>query len=174
MLCYYQIFQANGSFEVLEGWVAVSSLPLLCILWNASLYYMKCFPFHLSLWEHPWSGIGASGLSPSSSRLPVFSPGSLTHHVSALKQLSPGQTKECSAASLLVAPPGHPCCRRHLAERGERCGWHSAEPGQLWGRVPEAGPGCIGQNGSGQAAGTVFWTLWWYQHLIILALFGTV
>lgn len=144
-----------------------------CFLFYSS-WYGNCFPFHQSLWEHPWPGIGASRSSPSSSQLPVFSPGNLTHHISALKQLSPGQMKERTAAVLLVAPPAHPCCRGHLVERGDRCGWHSAKPGQLQGQVPEAGPGCIGQKGSGQAVGTVFWTPWWYQHLIILALFGTV
>lgn len=82
VLYYYQIFQTKGLFEVLESWVAVSSLPLPCV---------NCFPFDLSLWEHPWSGIGTFEFSPSSSRLPVFSPGNLTHHISALKQSSPGQ-----------------------------------------------------------------------------------
>lgn len=67
----------------------------------------------------------------------VSSPGSLTHRISALKWLSPGQTKECGAASWLAAPPAHPCCCRHLSKRGERCGWRDAGLGQLQGCMPE-------------------------------------
>lgn len=58
-------------------------------------------------------------------------------HSCSEKWLSPGQTKECSAASWLVAPPAHPCCCRHLSTRGERCGWRDAGLGQLQGCMPE-------------------------------------
>lgn len=142
-----QIFQIEGSLDILESQITVFSSHLLCV------NYIKCFPFDLSSWEHLRPGIG----------VPEFFP---PYHGCYLLSWKPHPLHFCFETLVSWADKGVQCCQLARCPScpsvllqtpfksvgrgvgGVMPGWGSSKAACL-----KEGSGCLGQNGSGQAAG---------------------